>query len=704
MNGHKNKIISTVFTALVYWAMSAAAYADPVTLEDVSFASLPGDRFQVVMTFSDTPPEAADLAMTDPARLVLDFPGVQSNLEQKRYALSFENARSFTALSAGERTRVVLSMQEMVPYQTRVDGNVLTLEVGASAAQVADVPAADTSVHTSGYDGAISRDGVAITNVDFQRSDSGEGHVAIELSNASVNVDIDHVGNEIRLSFYQTALPEALDRRLDVVDFATPVKIIDSSSRGSTAHIVIGVLGEYEYSAYQIDTRYVIDVKPLSPQELEEKQSKFTYIGEKMSFDSQDISVRGVLDIIAEQAGINIVVSDDVGGSITLRLNEVPWDQVLDVVLKSKGLDKRQEGNVIHVGLAEEIAKQERLQLDINKQLQELAPLRTEFVRISYANAEELFALYKGDQLDRGEARVDARTNTIIITDTEKNIADFRRLVKELDIPVRQVRIEARIVIANTNFREEMGVQWRFGGAARHSGNVIGAGGNSSSFPSDGGGGVLEFFDNGLGGGDLTLTDLVAVDLGVNEPTGSFALAFLSENAFLDLELSALEEAGHGEIIAQPSVTTGDKQYALIETGQEVPFLEATSSGAASLKFKEALLKLEVTPQITPDNRINMDLLITQDAVSGEAIGLANSTVPIIDVTRIETKALVGNGQTIVLGGIFQLEERTGTRKIPLLGDIPYLGRLFRNDTEHYEKREILIFITPKIIDEALID
>ena len=366
---------------------------------------------------------------------------------------------------------------------------------------------------------------------------------------------------------------------------------------------------------------------------------------------------------------------------------------------------------MIHVGLAEEIAKQERLQLDINKQLQELAPLRTEFIRINYADAQELFTLYDDNssggggsgELDRGEIRVDQRTNTIIITDTEENIASFRRLVKELDVPIRQVEIEARIVTANTDFREELGVQWDLGGASSFNGNVVGASGTSNGFSEDGG--VLNFFDNGLGGGDtLSLNEIVATDLRVNEPAGSLALAFLSENVFLDLELSALEDAGHGEIIAQPSVTTGDKQEAVIETGQEVPFLEATSSGAASLRFKEALLRLRVTPQITPDNRIDMNLLITQDAVSGEVIGLANSAVPIIDVTRVETTALVGNGQTIVLGGIFQLEERQSSRKVPLLGDIPYVGRLFRRNTDRYEKREILIFITPKIIDEALID
>ena len=532
-------------------------------------------------------------------------------------------------------------------------------------------------------------------------------------------MDIDLVGNEIQVSFYQTGLPERLDRRLDVVDFATPVKTIDTSRRGTTTQVIIEAFGEYDYAAYQVDGRYIVDVKPLTPQELEDQRSKFAYSGEKLTLNFQDISVRAVLDIIANQGGINIVVSDSVGGSITLRLNDAPWDQALDVVLKTKGLDKRQDGNVIYVGPADEIAQQERVLLESKKQLQELAPLRTEFVRINYADAEELFNLYVGDknasgsesELDRGEVRVDKRTNTIIITDTDENIADFRRLVKELDVAIRQVEIEARIVTANTDFREELGVQWGLAGKGTFNGNQIGASGTEGGFASDSGsGGSSGVSGSGFGGGGLfgdgtiDLQQVMSVDLGVSDSAGSLALAFLSDNVFLDLELSALEEAGHGEIIAQPSVTTGDKQEALIETGQEVPFLEATSSGAASLQFKEALLKLQVTPQITPDNRIDMNLLITQDAVSGEAIGLANSTVPIIDVTRVETTALVGNGQTIVLGGIFQIEERKSSRKVPVLGDIPYLGRLFRRDADRYEKREILIFITPKIIDQSLID
>ena len=690
MNGHKNKTISTVFAALIYWAISAAAYADPVTLDDVNFAALPGDRFQVVMTFSDTPPEVADLAMANPASLVLDFPGVQSKLAQKRYALSFENARSLTALTAGERTRVVLSLHNMAPYQTSVNGNVFTLEVGTVASQVAETARA-SAVHTSGFDGAVSGDGVSITNVDFQRGDSGEGSVAVELSDSNVNVDIDHVGNEIRINFYQTGLPENLDRRLDVVDFATPVKAIDSSSRGSTTQIVISALGEYEYSAYQVDTRYVVDVKPLTAREQEERRDKFAYTGNKLTLNFQDISVRSVLSLIADQSGFNVVVSDAVDGSITLNLTDVPWDHALDVILKTKGLDKRQEGNVIHIGLAEDIAERERLQVEVNKQLQELAPLRTEFIRINYADAQAIFNLYQGDStsndLDRGEIRLDERTNTIILTDTAENIDNFRRLVKELDIPIRQVKIEARIVVAESDFREELGVEWGVGGSGTFNGNQLA------------GGGPL---------GPLGLQDLVTVNLGAAESTGSVALSYLADNIFLDLELSAMESSGTGDLIAQPSVTTGDKQEAVISTGQSIPYLTAQSGGAGAttttVEFEEALLELKVTPQITPDNRINMNLEITQDAQSGEFITSNSNSVPIIDRTGIETTALVGNGQTIVLGGVFQLEEIKTTRKVPVLGDIPYVGRLFKSELEQYEKREILIFITPKIIDEALID
>ncbi len=715
MKGHCKKTIRVLLAVLALGMPTIFAWADTVKLKDVEFASLPGDRFQVMVEFSDTPPTPQGYTIENPARIVLDFPGVESVLEQKKHALSFENARSAVVLSAGERTRVILNMLELVPYETRVEGNKLIVDVGTTEVAGID-PGADTDpVYVEKSSAPIkSGSGVGITNIDFRRGGEGEGLVTIDLSDPGVNVDITQAGSAVRLDFYQTSLPEKLDRRLDVVDFATPVRTIDTAADGSTTSISIETGGEYDYLAYQADNQYVVSIKPLTKEEIEERKDKFAFVGEKLSLNFQDIEVRSVLQIIADFTELNLVASDRVAGNITLRLENVPWDQALDIVLKAKGLDKRQQGNVMMVAPAADIAEQERLQVEANRQLEELAPLQTEFIRVRYADAKELFELFKGsgdgggggggeksstDSIlsERGTAIVDQRTNTIILTDTEEKILEFRRLVKEIDIPVKQVVIEARIVIANTDFREELGVRWGLAGVGTHNGNILAGSGTRETFADDGS--IFGDEDD-----SSSLQDILAADLGVGEPSGSLALAYLSDNVYLDLELSALEDSGRGEIVSQPKVITGDKQEASIETGTEVPFVEATSSGAASLRFKEAVLKLEVTPQITPDNRIIMDLFISQDSVGAEVPGLFGSLVPTIDITRVETQALVGNGQTIVLGGIFQVEELERVEKVPVLGDIPYVGRLFRNNVENLQKREILIFITPKIINDRLLD
>lgn len=739
MKGLSVKMVRTMLVAMTSMMLAAPSLAELIKLEKVDFASLPGDRFQVLFEFSERPPEVTGYTIENPARIVLDLPGVESTLDQKKYALAFENARSAVILSAGERTRVVFNLLDLAPYNSRVEGNQLIVDIGSSqatgavaqsssASSTPDYVAAAPSAPTTADSSAVS-----VTNIDFHRGTDGEGLITVDLNDPKVNVDIDNRAGTIVLKLYQTALPEKLDRRLDVVDFATPVQIIDSSADGSTVTINIKASGEYDYLAYQADNQFVVSVKPLTQAELEEKRDKFAFTGEKLSLNFQDIEVRSVLQLVADFTGLNLVASDTVAGSITLRLENVPWDQALDIILKAKGLDKRQQGNVMMVAPAAEIAEQERLQVEANKQLEELAPLRTEFIRIRYADAKELFELFddedegsggnSGDRTatssilsERGTAIVDERTNTIILTDTEEKIAEFRRLVREIDIPIKQVVIESRIVIANTDFREELGVQWGVAGVGSFNGNQIGASGRREGFAGSGddsdsgiggsGGSSANGFGNGglFGDGSIRLQDVLSVDAGINEPTGSLALAFLSDNIFLDLELNALEDSGRGEIVSQPKVITGDKQEASIETGTEIPFLEATSSGAASLTFKEAVLKLEVTPQITPDNRIIMDLFISQDSVGAEVPGLFGSLVPTIDITRVQTQALVGNGQTIVLGGIFQLEELERVEKVPVLGDIPYVGRLFRNDIQDTKKREILIFITPKIINDALLD
>jgi len=685
-----------------------------VLLEDISFATLPDASFEVRMAFSGTPPTPEGYTIDNPARIVLDFPDVESTLEQKKHELSFENARSAVVLSTADRTRLILNMLEIAPYETRTEGNVLIVLVGGGDGPIVSQKQAVLVAATASKKDKTLEAKNSIESVDFSRGEKGEGLVAIELSDPSVSVDISQVGNEIKLSFFRTALPSSQDRRLDVIDFATPVKEIDTTNDGSTTTVTVSTVGEYDYMAYQADSQYLVSIKPLTADEIENKKSKFAYVGEKLSLNFQDIEVRSVLQLIADFTELNLVASDTVSGSITLRLENVPWDQALAIVLKAKGLDKRQVGNVLMVAPAAEIAERERLQVEANKQLQELAPLRTEFIRIKYADAKELFELFDTDNgggggsgdgpatdsilSERGSAIVDERTNTVILTDTEEKILEFRRLIDEIDIPIRQVLIEARIVIASTDFRKEIGARMGIQGARGIGGdNVAGFSGSLEGFESPNN--PLEIF-KGDGGTILVNDSALNVDLGVTNPAGSFALEFLTGNTFLDLELSALENEGSGEIVSQPKVLTGDKQKATIKTGTEIPYQNATSSGATSAEFKEAVLKLEVTPQITPDGRIVMDLVVAQDSVGD----LLPSGEPVIDVTEVETQAIVGDGQTLVLGGLFQMQKVTSVEKVPLLGDIPYLGRLFRHNMDDMEKREILIFITPKIIDEALLD
>ena len=735
--------------ALYGFSWSAAAADNRVT--DIDFTSLSSDQFEISLQFSQLPTQPKSYEIAEPARLVLDFAGVQSQLAKKKYPLSFENARDAVVVSDGSRTRLIVNLNESAPFVTRIEGDRLLVKVGAAkTAQTSAMPIAST--YTEGGDETrtdFADLSAALTGVDFRRDATGAGLIKLDLSDPAVNIDINKTGSKIRLEFYQTELPDHLDRRLDVVDFATPVTAIDTVQQGSTTVVTIEAEGQYDYLAYQADKQYMVSIKPLTAAEVELKNKKFDFTGDRLSLNFQDIEVRSVLQLIADFTSLNLVASDTVTGSITLRLDKVPWDQALEIVLKAKGLDKRQEGNVLMVAPAAEIAEQERLQVEANKQLQELAPLETAFVRIKYADAAEIFELFTADDSQsgqsggategnattsilsqRGSAIVDERTNTIILTDTEDKIDEFKRLISEIDVPIKQVLIEARIVIANTDFKKELGVTWGLAGLDKLSGGQFSSANGDRSLGFSGrrsglapGAGVVESFtyqadevevDDGPDGLPFTLDDIVtvtqnydfglgdslAVDLGVANPTGAFSLGYLTDNFLIDLELSALESDGYGEIVSQPKVLTGDKQQAVIKSGTEIAYQKATSSGATSIEFKEAVLQLEVTPQITPDNRIIMDLLVSQDSVGA----FTPTGEPSIDITQIETQALVGDGQTLVLGGIFQTEEVKGTEKVPMLGDIPFLGKLFRNDLRNIEKREILIFITPKIIDDNLLD
>lgn len=695
-------------------------------LNDIKFAELPGERFEVRMAFSDAPPEPKGYTIEKPARIVLDFPDVVSTLKEKRFPLSFENGQSAMVLTTDGRTRVIVNLDSLAAYTSRTEGNTFIMEVGASKGNVESKVATAAAVDvpsTRTTSTVISKKQNAINNIDFRRGEKGEGRIIVTLADPHVTADLVGTGAGVKLSLNNVAIPANLRRRLDVVDFATPVTLINSVQDGANSVLNIAASGEFDYMAYQTDNEYVISVKPLTAEEKAEKKKDFQFTGDKLSFNFQDIEVRAVLQIIADFTSLNLVASDTVQGRITLRLENVPWDQALALVLKTKGLDKRQDGNVLMIAPAAEIAERERQELATKKQLEELAPLRTEYIRVRYANAKEMFELFRGERngtgnrdnsggggsggnkstgsvlSERGQAIVDERTNSIIVTDTAERIEALKKLVDQIDIPIRQVMIEARIVIANTDFRRELGIRWGAAGYGISNRN----GSNRSLTQVNGSLDSVNSTAEQIASATDNASNLAVdpmVNLGVSSPAGSIAAGILTDNAFLDMELSALENSGYAEVVAQPKVITSDKQMAMIKSGKEIPFLEASSSGATSTGFKEAVLKLEVTPQITPDNHIIMDLSISKDAVGG----VTQTGALTIDITRLETKVLVNNGETVVLGGVFGLDSNKTDVKVPVLGDIPYLGRLFKHTVDSQTKTELLIFITPKVIAEKFVN
>ncbi len=666
--------------------------ANAVTLEDVSFSSLSGDRLEVKLAFDGEPPEPTGYTIERPARIAVDLRDTTNGLGSRSIPLGSGNAQSMTVVETKDRTRLIFNLVELVPYDTVRSGNSLVMTLGGDAADVASTASTGSAPRASSSPSRAD----TLAGVDFRRGKNGEGRVVVDLGSESTPVDLSELGGKIRLTMSGLSVPENLRRRLDVTDFATPVNRIDTFVQDGNAIVEIRPEGNYDYIAYQSGSQFTVSVEKLTEQEAEaRREEKFPYTGEKLSLNFQDIEVRSVLQLIADFTGLNLVASDTVGGSITLRLQNVPWDQALDLILKTKGLDKRQIGNVLLVAPADEIAAREKLELETTKQIAELAPVRLDIIQVNYAKAADVVALIEADKeliSDRGFVSSDVRTNTISVRETTEKLEEIRRLVTTWDVPVRQVSIEARIVRAQTNVAENLGIRW--GGAAYNvSGdNVFSVGGSQQA--------VGEARD-AAGGGSNTITfpGALAVDLGVTgEGASSFALGWGSDDFLVDLELSALESDGQAEVVSQPRVVTADRQTASIKSGEEIPYQEASSSGATSVSFKEAVLSLEVTPQITPDDKIIMDLVVNQDSR-----GEVTAGIPSINTNEVTTQVLVGNGETVVLGGIFQSEVATQTTKTPFLGDIPYLGRLFKR-TEHVDERsELLIFITPKILKNDLI-
>ncbi|SFE70765.1 type IV pilus assembly protein PilQ [Marinobacter sp. DSM 26671] len=672
--------------------------ANAVTLEDVSFSSLPGERLEVTLEFDGPPPEPTGYTIERPARIAVDLRGTISGLDSRSIPLGSGNAQSMTVVETRDRTRLIFNLVELVPYDTVRRGDSLVMTIGGEAggkAQGAVAGAPDSSSRGgSGASGSSSAN--ALGGVDFRRGKEGEGRVVVDLGSSGTPVDLSERAGKIRLTMGGITVPANLRRRLDVTDFATPVTRIDTFIEDGNAVVEISPQGNYDYIAYQSGSQFTVSVEKLTEQEAESRrEEKFPYTGEKLSLNFQDIEVRSVLQLIADFTGLNLVASDTVGGSITLRLQNVPWDQALDLILKTKGLDKRQIGNVLLVAPADEIAAREKLELETNKQIAELAPVRLDIVQVNYAKAADIVALIKEDEeliSDRGFVSSDVRTNTISIRETAQKLEEIRRLVSTWDVPVRQVSIEARIVRAQTNVAEDLGIRW--GGAAYDvSGdNVFTVGGSQQS--------LQEARDAAAGNSStITFPGALAVDLGVSgEGTSSFAIGWGSDDFLVDLELSALESDGQAEVVSQPRVVTADRQTASIKSGEEIPYQQASSSGATAVSFKEAVLSLEVTPQITPDDKIIMDLVVNQDSR-----GEVTAGIPSINTNQVTTQVLVGNGETVVLGGIFQSQVATQTTKTPFLGDIPYLGRLFKRTEKIDERSELLIFITPKIIKSDLV-
>ncbi|POA30140.1 MULTISPECIES: type IV pilus secretin PilQ [unclassified Pseudomonas] len=688
-----NRIFSTLGFSL--WMALLSPMVQAANLKALDVAALPGDRIELKLAFDGPPPAPHGYTTDQPARIALDLPGVSSQLASKTRDLGGGNARSATVVEAKDRTRLIINLTQLTPYSTRVEGNTLFVVVGQAAAAQKPRPAAPRvasamPVAAKTY-APVSK---AIRGVDFQRGEQGEGNVVIDLSDPGISPDIQERDGKIILTFAKTQLPERLRVRLDVKDFATPVQFVNASASADKASISIEPSGTYEYSTYQTDNKLTVSVRPMTVDDLQKRNAdRFAYSGEKLSLNFQDIDVRSVLQLIADFTNLNLVASDTVQGGITLRLQNVPWDQALDLVLKTKGLDKRKIGNVLLVAPADEIAARERQELESRKQIAELAPLRRELLQVNYAKAADIAKLFQSVTSaeakvdERGSITVDERTNNIIAYQTQDRLDELRRIVAQLDIPVRQVMIEARIVEANVDYDKSLGVRW--GGSVRNKGNWNASGVSNGANAS-----------STIGTPGSTSTNSPFVDMGAAGNTSGIGIAFITDNVLLDLELTAMEKTGNGEIVSQPKVVTSDKETAKILKGTEIPYQEASSSGATSVAFKEASLSLEVTPQITPDNRIIMEVKVTKD--EPDYLNKVQD-VPPIKKNEVNAKVLVNDGETIVIGGVFSNTQSKVVDKVPFLGDVPYLGRLFRRDVVSEKKSELLVFLTPRIMNNQAI-
>ncbi len=694
------------------WVLLAGSLAHAATLTGVDYTSLPENRMEVLLSFDGQPPEPEGYTIQKPARISLDFSDVELGVNQTHHDLGSGNntTQSLALVESQGRTRLIVNQSRLTNYETAVEGQKVRITLGgqkASQPTFAQQSSQSTDQKAQGQQqgqktaSSSSAGAGSLQDIDFRRGTDGGGEVVVTLPSRNVPVEVQKDGGEIIARFPGVETPEKLRRRLDVTDFGTPVKFINTEKDGNSAVMTIDPEGDWEYLAYQADNNFTINVKEVTEEDKQQAgDQEFKYTGEKLSLNFQDIEVRSVLQLIADFTDLNLVASDTVTGTITLRLQDVPWDQALDLILKTKGLDKRKVGNVLLVAPAEEIAQREQMELENRKKKQALAPLRTRYIRINYAKAADLRGLIQeeGSLLsERGSITVDERTNTLVVQDTERTLADIQDLIATLDIPVQQVLIEARIVVASDDVSDQIGVRWgglAFQGdrLAEDGRTLVGTG--RARQTRNFGVGVLNNDDI-----EVEEPNDLAVDLGVDSSNASrFSLGLVGlDSGILQLELSALESEGRSEIVASPKILTADQQPAIIASGQQIPFEQATNAGATAVEFIEAELRLEATPQITPDGNIIMDIKVNNDSR-----GEDTDAGPAIDTNRLETTVLVGNGDTVVLGGIFQHSVTRSVTKTPFLGDLPWIGNLFRRKVSSDSKQELLVFITPKLVDDAV--
>ncbi len=739
--------------ALLLLLMTAAAQAQQsITLDSIGFVNLPGDSIEIQLSFDSAPPDPSSFVLDNPARISLDLLGVASGLNQQRFNIDSNNAQSVMVLDDGSRTRLVVNLDELVNYETQLFGNTMTIQVGNDTGNARGGVVASNTVA-----GISSTSNNQISDVTFRRGDEDEGQIVIDLSSESVIGSVEQVGARVYVEFQNTTVPDDLNRRFDVSDFATQVSTVDVLGQSGRATVVIDIDGAYEYVAYQSGAQYTVSVRP-PPLDVSGDDATAQYTGDIVGVSFQDIPIRSVLQIMADYYDFSLVAGDAVSGNITLVLDNVPWDQALELILRAGNLGSRLEGNVLYVAPADEIAAQEQLEIEAEQQAQALAPLFTEFVQVNYANANDIMALLTGEGAGggaaapgvpgeggaagsggilspRGTATVDERTNIIIVRDIEEKLEEVRAMLSRLDVAVRQVLIEARIVNVSTDFSRDLGIRWGGAGSAP-TGDSFRYGGSQATTTElantelaqeialqnaalAGDQARLQALQSGtdpslidalvsqaiasvpIPTGNITFPDALAVDLGVvSTDASTFSIGYTGSSGLIELELSALESTGNGEVIARPKVTTQDKVTAEIRSGVRIPYQSQAggTAGGSTTEFEDAVLSLRVTPQITPDGRINMELEIQQDSVAA-----GSGQVPAINTNEVTTSALVNNGETIVLGGVFREESTTTETKTPLLGDIPYVGRLFKRTARASRRTELLIFITPKIIADIAI-